>query len=434
MPSEQTVPPASAGPGPVDRRGRIAVVPARFGPTIIGGAEIVLRRIASGLQDRGWDVEVLTTCAVDYFSWDNEVPAGLAVEDGLPVRRFPVVASTSGAERDALGHRMLAGDRLTPAEQMRWINADVRVPELFSYLLERSDDYRALLFGPYLFWPAFACSQVAPERSLLWTCLHDEPYAYQPVFEPLLSGLAGLFLQTDPEHELAHRIHATLAPHEVVGCGVEVPTTYDPEGFRARHGIDRPFLLYAGRREGAKGWDELLAAFARAVTRRGLPFSLVTMGAGPVVAPPGLEDRVVDLGFLPDDERDNAYAAAAAYVQPSRYEAFSRTIMESWLAGTPVIGVGEGGVVRHHIERSQAGIVYDDEHELEEALAFVADRPELAARLGARGRTYVLDRYQWGDVLDRIESRIEAWVPYAGDPAPGGPPTADPAPRAGEQG
>ena len=254
---------------PVDRRGLIAVVPARFGPAIIGGAEIVLRRIASGLQDRGWGVEVLTTCAVDYFSWDNEVPAGVAQEDGLRVRRFPVVASTSGHERADLGHRILAGEHLSPGEQMRWLNADVRVPELYHYLLEHGHGYRALLFGPYLFWPAFACSQIAPERSLLWTCLHDEPPAYLPLFEPLLSGLAGLYLQTDPEHDLAHRINSSLAPHAVIGCGVEVPEAYDPEGFRQRHGIDRPFLLYAGRREGAKGWDELLAAFARAVTNRG---------------------------------------------------------------------------------------------------------------------------------------------------------------------
>jgi hypothetical protein len=27
---------------------------------------------------------------------------------------------------------------------------------------------------------------------------------------------------------------------------VRVPEHYDPEGFRARHDIDRPFLLFAG--------------------------------------------------------------------------------------------------------------------------------------------------------------------------------------------
>lgn len=399
-------------PSEIDRSGTLGIVPARFGDRIIGGAEIVLRHIAEGLQERGWSVEVLTTCAVDYFSWDNEVPAGESVEGGLRVRRFPVVRSTAGRERDVLGHRMLAGDRLTLAEQVRWMNDDVRVPELYHYLLGHAKNYRALVFGPYLFWPAFTCSQVAPDRSLLWTCLHDEPYAFQPVFEPLLSGVAGLFVQTDPEHDLLHRVNAAPAPHAVVGCGVEVPESYDAEGFRERYGLaDRPYLLYAGRREGAKGWDELLQTFARAVRQRDLPFGLMTMGAGPVVPPPGVEDRVVDLGFLPDDERDNAYAAAAAYVQPSRYEAFSRTIMESWLAGTPVVGVGEGGVVRWHIERSKAGLVYDDEHELVEALTFLAERPEQAARLGAKGRRYVLDNYRWKDVLDRIETSVDTWVP-----------------------
>ena len=205
---------------PVDRSGTIGIVPARFGDKIIGGAEIVLRHIAEGLQERGWAVEVLTTCAVDYFSWDNEVPAGLSEEGGLSVRRFPVVKSTSGRERDVLGHRMLAGDRLTLAEQVRWVNDDVRVPELYHYLLEHAQDYRALVFGPYLFWPAFTCSQVAPDRSLLWTCLHDEPYAYQQVFEPMLSGVAGLFMQTDPEHDLLHRVNSSPEPHALVGCGV----------------------------------------------------------------------------------------------------------------------------------------------------------------------------------------------------------------------
>ncbi len=66
--------------------------------------------------------------------------------------------------------------------------------------------------------------------------------------------------------------------------------------------------------------------------RRDLPFSLVTMGAGDVRPPADIADRVVDVGFLPDAERDAAFAAADAYLQPSRYEAFSRT---SWRPGWP---------------------------------------------------------------------------------------------------
>jgi glycosyltransferase involved in cell wall biosynthesis len=200
-----------------------------------------------------------------------------------------------------------------------------------------------------------------------------------------------------------------LAPHQVVGCGVEVPEHYDPEGFKQRYELPDRFVLYAGRREGAKGWEEMLAAFARAV-EGGLPLSLVTFGTGEVKPPPSLAGRVFDLGFLPDEERDNAFAAAEAYLQPSRFEAFSRTVMEAWLAGTPVIGNGAGEVVRWHCERSGAGLVYDDEAEFVECLRLVAEAPELARQLAKGGRDYVLSNYTWDRVLDGVEEGLTTWT------------------------
>lgn len=169
-------------------------------------------------------------------------------------------------------------------------------------------------------------------------------------------------------------------------------------------------MLYAGRGEGAKGWEGLLESFARAVLGRGLDLSLVTMGVGEVRPPADVADRVIDLGFLDDADRDDAFAAAAAYVQPSRYESFSRTVMEAWLAGTLVVANGASAVVRWHCERSDAGLVYDDELELEQCLAFVAERPDEASRLARPGRRYVLDDYTRPAVLDRVEATLEEWT------------------------
>ena len=393
-------------PSRTDRTDRIAFVPARYGKDVIGGAEIVMTHLAAGFRDRGWQVDILTTCALDHFSWDNVLPAGVTEEDGLTVHRFPAVVSTDGAERGRLEGEIHAGRSLSAAEQQRWMNDGVRVPELYHHLLDHAAGYRAIVLGPYMFWPAFAGSQVAPERSILWTCLHDEPYAYLELFQPVLSGVAGLLFQSPPEHDLAHQLSPQLAPHALTGCGVEVPTSYDPEGFRERYNITGPFVLYAGRREGAKGWERLLEGFAKATVRRDLPFSLVTMGGGEVNPPEAIKDRVLDLGFLSNDERDNAFAAASAYVQPSAYEAFSRTIMEAWLAGTPVIANGASAVVAHHCETSGAGLLYDDDLELEEALVFLAQAPEAAAALAVAGRAYVLENYQWPDVLDRVEAAV----------------------------
>jgi glycosyltransferase involved in cell wall biosynthesis len=81
-------------------------------------------------------------------------------------------------------------------------------------------------------------------------------------------------------------------------------------------------------------------------------FSLVTIGGGagePAGCPPAVVvDRVVDLGFLPDADRDAAFAAADAYLQPSRNEVFSRRVMEARLAGTPVIADAASDVVAWH--------------------------------------------------------------------------------------
>jgi glycosyltransferase involved in cell wall biosynthesis len=397
--------------GAVDRTGRLGLVPPRYGAEVIGGAEAVLREMAVGLAARGWDVEVLTTCARDHFTWANEYPPGVERDGDVTVRRFPTVMSTARAERAMYETAILAGARLTLKDQSRWMNDDVRVPGLYHHLLDHADEYRALVFAPYLFWPTFACGQVAPERTILMPCLHDEPAAYLELFDPLFTGSRGLWFLSDPEAELARRIHPTLPPHETIGSGLAVPERYDADGFRRRHGIEGRFLLYAGRREGGKNWEQLLAAFAAATERSKLPFALVTMGTGPVEPPPAIADRVIDLGFCSDEERNNAFAAADAYLQPSRYESFSRTIMEAWLARTLVIANAASDVVRWHCDRSQAGLLYDDDFEFEQCLRFVADAPETAAAIASAGRQYVLDNYSWTAVLDRVEATLQAWLP-----------------------
>jgi glycosyltransferase involved in cell wall biosynthesis len=388
---------------------RIAFVPPRFGDDVVGGAEALLRESASGLAERGWDVTVLTTCARDHFTWANEYPAGVEQHGKLVVHRFPTVLDTSREDRKALEAQILAGGRLSLHEQHRWMNDDLRVPALYHHLLAEAGGYDAIVFAPYLFWTTFACGQIAPERTILQPCLHDEPQAHLPIFRPLFEGARGVWFNSEPERDLAARLFDTPRA-AVVGAGMEVPGGYDPEGFRARFGIEGRFALYAGRREGGKLWEWLLDAFANAVQRHHLPLSLVTMGTGDVVAPPAIADRVIDLGFLDTGDRNDAFAAADVYLQPSSYESFSRTIMEAWLAGTPVIANAASEVVSWHIERSGAGLTYRSAEELAQALCFVSDEPEAAAALARPGREYVLREYGWPRVLDAMEASLEEWL------------------------
>jgi glycosyltransferase involved in cell wall biosynthesis len=400
----------------VERTGRLAFVPARYGDGVVGGAETVLREVAHGLAGRGWDVDVLTTCARNHFTWTNEFAPGVERDGAVTVRRFPAVVSTPRRERAALNAAIVARQQIDVDAQMRWMNDDVRIPALFDHILEEGDRYRALVFAPYLFWPAFACGQLEPKRSILMPCLHDEPEAHLDIFQDLFASVRGIWFLSDPERELAQRIFTRLSPSEIVGSGVAVPQSYDPERFRRAHGIDGPFVLYAGRREGGKNWERLLAGFAAAVERHPeLPLSLVTIGSGTVSPPAAIADRVIDLGFLPEAARDDAFAAADAYVQPSVNESFSRTMIEAWLAGSLVIANGGGAVNRWHCDRSRAGLLYDDDLELAECLRFVAEAPEAAREIAAPGRAYAVEHASWPAVLDRIEATLEAWT-AAGEP------------------
>src|SRR3989304_7883896 len=68
---------------------RLAFVVQRYGEEVNGGAEYHCRLVAEHLA-KHHRVEVLTSCAKDYITWHNELPADLSVVNGIPVRRFRV--------------------------------------------------------------------------------------------------------------------------------------------------------------------------------------------------------------------------------------------------------------------------------------------------------------------------------------------------------
>jgi glycosyltransferase involved in cell wall biosynthesis len=388
-------------------RGRIAFVPPRYGTEIVGGSEAVMREAAHGLARRGWDVEVLTTCARDHYTWRNEYEPGTTTQaDGVVVHRFPVVGSKPKRSRARIEARIQSGARVPLDQQLAWLDGLFRVPDLIRHLVVSSDHYDAVILSPYLFWTTVTGATIVPDRTIVMPCLHDEPYARLEVLNPVLSDVARLWFLSEPEHQLAHEL-ATLPAHVVTGAGVHVPSSYDPESFVARHGLTKPFLLFAGRRERGKGWDWLLAAFHFAIRQYDLPFDLVTIGVSPAGTPPDRSGRVHDLGFLEESEVADAFAAAAAYVQPSTNESFSRTIMEAWLAGTPVLAAAGSDVLRWHCGRSGGGLTFADEFELAQCLSFLAAAPADAARLAKAGREYVLAHYTWDVVLDAMEAGLE---------------------------
>ena len=173
-----------------------------------------------------------------------------------------------------------------------------------------------------------------PERSVLIPCLHQESYARLDLFRPMFETVRGIVFHSPAEQRLAQRLYR-IAPERsaVLGEPVACDWTADPERFRRQYALS-DFLLYAGRTDGGKNADLLVDYFERHLHRTRAQDHLVFIGGKP---PDFSPDGVSALGFLPRQDQYDCYAAALALCVPGVKESFSLVMMESWLAGRPVI-------------------------------------------------------------------------------------------------
>lgn len=392
---------------------KLAIVVPRYGPGIVGGAETLCRDYALRLRAAGHDVEVLTTCARDHFTWRNELPAGPTVVEGVPVRRFPVTLAKDHGAMTMLHARLDNGFPLDAAGERRWVENTGSSEPLLEAIAETAPRVDAVLFAPYLFAATVFGARVAPRRSLVIPCLHDEAYARFGIIQETLRDVAGLVFNSAPERDLAARLLGPGLPdHRVVGAGFDEPAAIDAAAWRRRTGIEGDVVAYAGRREIAKNFPLLLrwvTAYDEGLSRTG-PVTLAAMGSGEIRAPRSARGLVRDLGFASQQEKLEAFAASVATAQLSLNESFSYVVMESWLAGTPVIVHADCAVTRHHCAESGGGLWVREAESFAEALDRLRADGTLRTRMAAAGRHYVRSEYSWPAVLQRLESAVRDLV------------------------
>jgi glycosyltransferase involved in cell wall biosynthesis len=192
---------------------------------------------------------------------------------------------------------------------------------------------------------------LALPRNILWT--HDLGPLVGPAWYRGASAYGRLLLLS------ARRAEVVFAPSEqvraeLVGAGVDpgrtrvLRTAVDPrfaavtraavDEVRARHRLERPYLLHLGWADPRKDVATAVAAHLRVVGVR--PHDLVLAGREhPIFAPVSVADApsIRKVGYVDDDELPALVAGAAALVFPSRYEGFGLPPVEALTAGTPAL-------------------------------------------------------------------------------------------------
>lgn len=384
---------------------RVAVVVQRCHPDIAGGSEALAWHYAQLLRRRG-EVDILTSCALDYRSWDNALAEGEEWRDGIRVRRFASAWPRGSWFNDL--HRRLLQAHAQQVErggsaQLAWraplAEQFIRAqgpwcPGLFDHLARHHDDYAAVVFCTYLYPTTYFGLECVPAaKCVLVPTLHDEPPAYLPVYAQAARRAARLIWLTEAERRLGARLWGETRG-TVVGMAVAAIGAIP-----ARR--EKPYLLYCGRIDESKGCRELLAAFQQLRRRVRVPVELVLTGADHL----GLReiDGVHFLGFVDAVEKAALMAGAAAFVMPSRWESFSIVTLEALAQGAPVIVNAQCEVLADHVDAAGAGWRYRGTEELvrcmEEALALDADSRVRAVECG---RAYVAGRYAEASVAERL--------------------------------
>ncbi len=393
------------------RTARYAFVPPRFAESIAGGAETLIGSLASRLGARGNHVEIFTTCAIDNRTWENHFPEGSSLEMGIPVRRFKV----DPRDLETWIPRQIQineGMNIGVDEELLWMQESVNSKNLYAHIARHAHTFDAIFFGPYLFGTTFWGSLIAPEKSVLIPCLHDEHYAYTQTISSMFRQIKGALFNAGPEADLARALYGKIHGGEV-GMGF-VPWKQEyVQNLKPYFAETFPYLIYVGRKETGKNVQVLIDYFIEGKTKGVLPsdLKLVIVGGGSfsdLHRPEALtRGDVLDISHVTEEEKHRLIRFSSALCQPSVNESFSIVMMESWLLDRPVIVHASCPVTRYHAVSSGGGLYFSNSSDFSGVVGEILDSAELSATLGRSGFRYVEERYSWDAVLERFDSVME---------------------------
>ncbi|HOZ48560.1 MAG TPA: glycosyltransferase family 4 protein [Candidatus Hydrogenedentes bacterium] len=374
-------------------------------PPCIGGAQIQLHCLAKAMQAAGHGVKAITLTSRKRQDWLR-----LSTVFGEQERNY----TYEGVEVTQLGFSPATRARMVP-----WASA-------YYGLIGPSVRRLAALTRPYVERHANAPDLVHVTRigrefiakaSLDFARARGIPFVLTPNHHPRWKGYLyreydrlyrqadAVLVYTEIERQtLIHDKAVDPARVHVTGVGPVLADTYDVDAFKAKYGIDEPFVLFVGQQYRYKGVEALLNA-APIVWRDAPDVKFVFIG------PPtndteamyaGVSDpRIVNLGVVDPETKTSALAACTMLCLPSTQESFGGVFAEAWCYHRPVVG-GRIAPIAAVIDEGQDGLLSSqDPDELAAAITRLLGDPNLRTVMGRAGWEKVQRRYTWERLAQR---------------------------------
>jgi len=213
----------------------------------------------------------------------------------------------------------------------------------------------------------------------------------------------------------------------VIPAGVDVHRFSPRESAVAKvaTGLPERYVLCLGRIDANKGHDLLLNAFYPVL--KAAPDIHLVIGGGSaqpqqtelevlstmkrIIAEKKMGNNVHIVGYVPEEHLVAAYQQAEFFVLPSVFEPFGITALEAMACGRPVVASRLGGI-RDVITSGESGLLVDPTNptELADAMITLLGDPELAERIGRRGRDVVCEGFSWEAIAARHIALYEKYL------------------------
>ncbi|MEH2422915.1 MAG: glycosyltransferase [Nostoc sp.] len=385
---------------------QIAIVVQRSHQSIVGGSEALAWQYANLLSDE-FKIDIITTTALNYTTWANELPPGCETKQGINIYRFPVTIGRTEywyhlhqrllREFHKPKYNQIENSQIIPwsiALQEEFIRRQGPYSQtLLSFLKQRWSDYQSIIFTTYLYPTTyFGIPQVPSSKVLLIPTLHDEPTAYLTAYKYMARKARFLVWLTNAEKLLGEKLWGEL-PSEIISMAVET-TPYTP--FTAKY----PYILYSGRIDSSKGCNDLINFFTQFKKDISSNLKLILTGKSEIKIPnhPDINFR----GFVSSEEKFKLMAGASIFVMPSPYESFSIVTLEAMAQRTPVLVNGSCQVLVEHVERSGGGKIFCNYDEFSTVIQeMMANQKQLLA-MGNLARNYVVSNYALTSIKNKL--------------------------------
>ena len=390
---------------------KVAFVVTAYGKQARGGAEQHCRMLAERLT-ADYEVDVLTTCVENYVCGGNDLPAGVEKENGVTVRRFEAQPIQQKFLFQLGILRSLASiwpvwTYMRNLEQKVMQSYVFYSPQLFLYVQENKEHYKAIIPINISYPLAYYISLYAPEKTILIPTMHYESSTFRSIYTEVFTKVAYIGFNTVAEQKLAERIFGKkISDHGIISVGIEGTEDADWNVTKRKYNLPEAYLLFVGRID--RGKLSHIIQYYLNYKKRYKQSDLKLVLVGGLFSKPIQHPDIIYTGVVSENEKYTIIQHAKVFVNPSKFESLSLILLEGMSRGKAMLVNGKCAVLKEHCQKSEGGaLYYTGEKDFISKLHNMETSDELRLQMGEKGKRYVAKEYDWNIIMGRLKQAIE---------------------------